>query len=40
MAALFALIPGVSFWGGLGLAAAALVVLFLLYSLVSHKKTS
>ena len=38
LAALLALIPGVSFWGGLGLAVAALVVLFLLYSLVSHKK--
>jgi hypothetical protein len=35
---LFALIPGVSFWGGVGLAAAALVVLFLLYSLVSGGK--
>lgn len=38
LAALLALIPGVSFWGGLGLAVAALVVIFLLYSLVSHKK--
>jgi hypothetical protein len=38
LAALLALIPGVSFWGGLGLAAAALVVLFLLYSLVSGGK--
>ena len=38
IAALFALIPGVSFWGGLGLAAGALVVLFLLYSLVSGGK--
>ncbi len=38
LAALFALIPGVSFWGGVGLAAAALVVLFLLYSLVSGGK--
>jgi len=38
LAALFALIPGVSFWGGLGLAAGALVVLFLLYSLVSGGK--
>jgi hypothetical protein len=40
LAALLALIPGVSFWGGLGLAVAALLVLFLLYSVVSHKKTS
>jgi len=38
IAALFALIPGVSFWGGLGLAAGALVVLFLLYSLLSGGK--
>lgn len=38
LAALFALIPGVSFWGGVGLAAAALVVLFLLYSLASGGK--
>jgi hypothetical protein len=38
LGALLALIPGVSFWGGLGLAAAALVVLFLLYSLVSGGK--
>jgi O-antigen/teichoic acid export membrane protein len=38
LAALFALIPGVSFWGGLGLAVGALVVLFLLYSLVSGGK--
>jgi hypothetical protein len=38
LAALLALIPGVSFWGGLGLAVAALVVLFLLYSLVSGGK--
>ena len=38
LAALFALIPSVSFWGGLGLAVAALVVLFLLYSLVSGGK--
>jgi hypothetical protein len=35
---LAALIPGVSFLGGVGLAAAALVVLFLLYSLVSGGK--
>ena len=38
LGALFALIPGVSFWGGLGLAVAALVVIFLLYSLVSGGK--
>lgn len=38
LGALFALIPGVSFFGGVGLAAAALVVLFLLYSLVSGGK--
>lgn len=38
LAALFALIPGVSFWGGVGLAVGALVVLFLLYSLVSGGK--
>jgi len=38
LAALFALIPGVSFWGGVGLAVAALVVLFLLYSLASGGK--
>ena len=38
LAALFALIPGVSFWGGVGLALAALVVLYLLYSLVSGGK--
>jgi hypothetical protein len=38
LAALLALIPGVSFWGGLGLAVGALVVLFLLYSLVSGSK--
>lgn len=38
LGALFALIPGVSFWGGLGLAVGALVVLFLLYSLVSGGK--
>jgi hypothetical protein len=38
LAALFALIPGVSFWGGLGLAAAAVVVLVLLYSLLSGGK--
>ncbi|MGI4760983.1 MAG: hypothetical protein ACRYF0_09775 [Janthinobacterium lividum] len=38
LAALLALIPGVSFWGGLGLAVAALVVVFLLYSLVSGGK--
>lgn len=38
LGALFALIPGVSFWGGVGLAVAALVVLFLLYSLVSGGK--
>jgi len=42
LAALLALIPGVSFWGGLGLAVAALLVVFLLYSLVSggKKKTT
>jgi hypothetical protein len=42
LAALLALIPGVSFWGGLGLAVAALLVLFLLYSLLSggKKKTA
>lgn len=38
LAALLALIPGVSFWGGLGLAVAALLVVFLLYSLVSGGK--
>lgn len=38
LGALIALIPGVSFLGGVGLAAAALVVLFLLYSLVSGGK--
>ncbi len=38
LAALFALIPGVSFWGGVGLAVGALVVLYLLYSLVSGGK--
>ena len=38
LGALLALIPGVSFWGGVGLAVAALVVLFLLYSLVSGGK--
>ena len=38
LAALVSLIPGVSFWGGLGLAAAGLVVLFLLYSLLSGGK--
>jgi hypothetical protein len=38
LAALFALIPGVSFLGGVGLAVAALVVLYLLYSLVSGGK--
>ncbi|MGI4739197.1 MAG: hypothetical protein ACRYG7_28860 [Janthinobacterium lividum] len=38
LAALFALIPGVSFFGGVGLAVGALVVLFLLYSLVSGGK--
>ncbi len=37
LGALLALIPGVSFWGGVGLAVAALVVLFLLYSLVKKK---
>lgn len=35
LGALLALIPGVSFWGGVGLAAGALVVLFLLYRLLS-----
>ena len=38
LGALFALIPGVSFFGGVGLAVGALVVLFLLYSLVSGGK--
>jgi hypothetical protein len=38
LAALVSLIPGVSFWGGLGLAAAGLVVIFLLYSLFSGGK--
>jgi len=38
LAALVSLIPGVSFWGGLGLAAAGLVVIFLLYSLISGSK--
>lgn len=38
LAALVSLIPGVSFWGGLGLVAAGLVVLFLLYSLLSGGK--
>lgn len=38
LAALVSLIPGVSFWGGLGLAAAGLLVLFLLYSLFSGGK--
>ncbi len=37
LGALLALIPGVSFWGGVGLAVAALVVLFLLYSLLKKK---
>jgi small-conductance mechanosensitive channel len=38
LAALVSLIPGVSFWGGLGLVAAGLVVVFLLYSLFSGGK--
>jgi small-conductance mechanosensitive channel len=38
LAALVSLIPGVSFWGGLGLVAAGLVVIFLLYSLFSGGK--
>ena len=38
LGALVSLIPGVSFWGGIGLAAAGLVVLFLLYSLLSGGK--
>lgn len=38
LGALLALIPGVSFWGGVGLAVAALVVLFLLYNLLSGGK--
>lgn len=38
LAALVSLIPGVSFWGGLGLAAAGLLVIFLLYSLFSGGK--
>ena len=40
LAALFALIPGVSFWGGLGLAVGALVVIGLLYKLLSGGKKS
>jgi len=35
LAALLSLLPGVSFWGGLGLAVGGLVVLGLLYRLVS-----
>lgn len=38
LAALVSLIPGISFWGGLGLVAAGLVVIFLLYSLFSGGK--
>jgi small-conductance mechanosensitive channel len=38
LAALVSLIPGISFWGGLGLAAAGLIVIFLLYSLFSGGK--
>ena len=38
LGALVALLPGVSFWGGVGLAVAALLVLFLLYGLVSGGK--
>ena len=38
LAALFALIPGVSFWGGLGLAVGALVVIGLLFKLLSGGK--
>ncbi len=38
LAALVSLIPSVSFWGGLGLVAAGLIVLFLLYSLFSGGK--
>lgn len=38
LAALFALIPGVSFWGGLGLAVGALLIIGLLYSLLSGGK--
>ena len=38
LAALVSLIPGVSFWGGLGLAAGGLLVLYLLYKLFSPKK--
>lgn len=38
LGALVSLIPGVSFFGGVGLAAAGLVVLFLLYRLLSGGK--
>ena len=38
LGALVSLIPGISFFGGVGLAAAGLVVLFLLYSLLSGGK--
>ncbi len=38
LAALVSLIPGVSFWGGLGLAVGGLLVLYLLYKLFSPKK--
>lgn len=38
LGALVSLIPGVSFLGGVGLAAAGLLVLFLLYSLLSGGK--
>lgn len=38
LAALVSLIPGVSFWGGLGLAAGGLLVLYLLYKLLSPRK--
>ena len=38
LGALVSLIPGISFFGGVGLAAAGLLVLFLLYSLLSGGK--
>ncbi len=38
LAALVSLIPGVSFWGGLGLAVGGLLVLGLIYKLFSGKK--
>jgi hypothetical protein len=38
LGALVSLIPGIGFFGGVGLAAAGLLVLFLLYSLLSGGK--